>query len=150
MNFIVCFAYKPPEGSRHNDKNFLAKFENMIEFPVLEGKETHLAGDLNANYLVKADQKGIKEILRTNSLKQMMKQPTRTTSHSSSLIDIFCLNNAANVSDVIVEQSSLSNHDIIGVNRKIHTHKYKPRKLYTRDYSNYVPASLKKDLKAIN
>ena len=48
---LICFAYKPPEGSRHTDKNFLAKFEIMLEI-VLEGKETLLAGDLNVNNLI--------------------------------------------------------------------------------------------------
>ena len=79
---LICFTYKPPEGSRHFDKNFLAKFEIMLEIAILEGKETILACDLNANYLVEAHQKDIKETLRINSLKQMIKQPTRTTSQS--------------------------------------------------------------------
>ena len=132
---LICFTYKPPEGSRHVNKNFLAKFEIMLEIAILEGKETILACDLNANYRVEAHEKDIKETLRINSLKQMIKQPTRTTSQSKTLIDTFCSNKTTTISVIIVKQSSISDHDIIGINRKIHSQKYKPRKIYTRDYS---------------
>ena len=115
-----------PEGSYHIDKDFQAKFEIMIEKAVLEGKETLLVCDLNVNYLEEAHQKDIKEIFRIKSLKQMIKQLTKTTCHSKALIDIFCSNNTTTISDTIVEQSSISDHDIVGINKKIHDQKYKP------------------------
>ena len=83
------------------------------------------------------DHKEIKEILYRNKLKQLIKQPTRITETSKTLIDIICTNNERNASDTIVEPSAISDPDLIGINRKTNCQKYIPRKLFTRDHKNY-------------
>ena len=101
-----------------------------------------LTGDLNCNYLVHNDHKEIKEILYRDKLKQLIKQPTRITETSKTLIDIICTNNertacdtiVETASDTVVEPSAITNHDLMGINRKMNCQKYIPRKLFTRNY----------------
>ena len=48
-----------------------------------------------------------------------------------------CTNNKTTVYDTIVEPSAISDHDIIGLNRKMHCQKFTPRRIFTRDFSKY-------------
>ena len=135
----------------------------MIEIIVnCENKELILAGDLNCDYLLPNDHKNIKATLRLNALKQLIKQPTRITNCSKTLIDVIYSKNERTIADTIVELSAISDHDIIvepsavsdhdtvGINRKLHTQRYKPHKISTRDFSKYDPNALRRDLSTIN
>ena len=126
---LICFMYRPPDSSQYLDKKFLTYFDNMIKTVDYENKETILTGDLNCNYLVRNDHEEIKEILYRNKLKQLIKQPTRITETSKTLIDIISTNNEKTTPDTNVELSAISDHGLIGINRKIDYHKYIPQKL---------------------
>ena len=148
---LICFMYRPPDSSQYLDKKFLTYFDNMIKTVDYENKETILTGDLNCNYLVRNDHEEIKEILDRNKLKQLIKQPTRIT---ETLIDIICTNNertacdtiVETASDTVVEPSAITNHDLMGINRKMNCQKYIPRKLFTRDYKNYDENAYRREL----
>ena len=107
----------------------------MIETVNYENEETILNGDLNCNYLVRNDRKEMKEILYRNKLKQLIKQLTRITETSKTLSDIIYTNNKRTAS--IVEPSSISDHDLVVINRKMNCQKYIPREIYARDHKNY-------------
>ena len=143
---LICFLYRPPDSSRHLDKNFLTKFENVIEMMDLENKEAILAVDLNCDYLLKNDRKEIKDVLSRYKLTQLIKHPTRITKHSKSLIDIMCTNNKITVYDTIIEPSAISDHDIIGLNRKVHCQKFTPRRIFTRDFSKYDEQGFRREI----
>ena len=116
----------------------------MIETVDYENKETILTRDLNCNYLVYSYRKEIKEILYRN--KQLIKQPTRITGTSKTLIDIICSNNERTASDTIIKPSAISDHDLIGINRKMNCQKYIPQKLFTRDYKNHDENAFRREL----
>ena len=123
---LICFMYQSPDSSEYLDKNFLTYFDNMIETVDYENKEAILAGKLNCNYLVHNDHKEIKETLYRDKLKQLIKQPTRTTETSKTLIDITCTNNERTASDTIVEPSAINDHDLIGITSKINFQNISP------------------------
>ena len=77
----------------------------------------------------------------------MIKQPTRTTSHSKTLIDIFCSNNTATISDIIVEQSSIGDHDIIGLKQKDPYSEIQTAENIYKGLFKIQPTALKSDLK---
>ena len=104
----------------------------MLEVGVNENKETIIAGDLNCNYLIKNDQREIKDALRLNGFKQVIDRPTRITATSKTLIDIIATTHPNRIERSIVEANSLSDHDVTGVVRKLHCVKFKPRKIYCR------------------
>ena len=109
-----------------------------------------LAGDLNCDYSTADNHKEIKDIFKANALKQLIKQPTRITRHSKTLIDVFYSNNESKIAETIVVPSAISDHDIIGVDRQMHTQKYQPHKTISRTYSNYQPDVYKIDINSVN
>ena len=50
-------------------------------------------GDINCNFLKKSNDADIKSIRDANGLEQMVKDPTRITHESSTLIDVICTTN---------------------------------------------------------
>ena len=145
-SILICIAYKPPESSTYLDNNFATKFNEMLEVGVNENKETIIAGDLNCNYLIKNDQREIKDALRLNGFKQVIDRPTRITATSKTLIDIIATTHPNRIERSIVEANSLSDHDVTGVVRKLHCVKFKPRKIYCRDYTKFNISEFKEDL----
>ena len=143
---LICFMYRPPDSSPYLDKKFLTYFDNMIKTVDYENKETILTGDLNCNYLVRNDHEEIKEILYRKKLKQLIKQPTRITETSKTLIDIIFTINERTASDTVVEPSAITDHDLMGINRKMNCQKYIHRKLFTRDYKNYDENAYRREL----
>ena len=143
---LICFMYRSPDSSEYLDENFLTYFDNMIETVDYENKETILTGNLNCNYLVHNDHKEIKEILYRSKIEQLIKQPTIITETSKILINIICTNNERAASDTIVEPSAISDHNLIGINRKMNCQKYIARKLFTRDYKNYDENAFRREL----
>ena len=90
--FLIGFIYRPPDSSKHLPKNFNCKLESMLTNISLENKECILTGDMNCNYLVNSDHKELKSILTAFGLKQLIKDPTRVTQDSGSLIDVIYTN----------------------------------------------------------
>ena len=125
---LFCTLYKPPDSSKHLDKNFTSKLDEMITMIHHENKETIIAGDLNCNYLGQDDHKNIKDLFHINGLKQIIKQPTRVTENSSTLIDIILTTYENRIYNSIVYPNSFSDHELIGVIRKLHIQKYQPQK----------------------
>ena len=138
------FYVSTSDSFEYLDKSFLTCFDNMIETVDYENKETILTRDLNCNYLVHSYRKEIKEILYRN--KQLIKQPARITGTSKTLIDIICSDNERTASDTIIKPSAISDHDLIGINRKMNCQKYIPQKLFTRDYKNHDENAFRREL----
>ena len=101
----------------------------------LENKECILTGDMNCNYLVDSDHKELKSILTAFGFKQLIRDPTRVTHDSRSLIDVIYTNEPWNIYSVKGIPAGLSDHDLVGCIRKIHSFKYQP-KLYGKTASS--------------
>ena len=56
--------------------------------------------------------------------KQLINKPTRTTSTSTTVIDLFFTNSSENIVNSDVFTTSLSDHDMIGVVHKINNAKF--------------------------
>ena len=112
-----------------------------------ESKEIILLGDINANYLKEDDHKQLKSIIKTNGLKQLVKEPTRITDESKTLIDVVCSNAPQRISDIKIIPSTLSDHDLIGCVRKMHHIKYEPKIIKCRNYTNYNPDAFCDDIR---
>ena len=115
-----------------------------------ESKEVILLGELNVNYLKADENREIKSILKLYGFKQLIKKATRITMETATLIDIIATNNQAAISCCDVIPSSLSDHDMVGCSRKIHSFKYGPRTIVCRNYAKYDPKEMVKDVKNID
>lgn len=144
---LVSTIYKPPENSKYTDRNFNNKLENMLSMVTTENKDCIITGDLNCNYLVPRDQNVLKNVFSTNGFTQIIKQATRTTSVSKTLIDVIMVTDETKVADSIVYSNSFSDHDLIGFVFKKNTKKYNPRRISARDYKRYDKESFKTELR---
>ncbi|XP_057292275.1 uncharacterized protein LOC130614833 [Hydractinia symbiolongicarpus] len=146
-SFIVCVMYRPPDSSLHGTKNFKTCLNDFLTISSTEDKETLLLGDLNIDYNKRNDHKQLKDLFVIVGLKQLIKQFTRETESSKTIIDVIFTSHQKNVKETIVLPLGISDHDLIGVNRKINVNRYVPRRIKIRDYKNYKATRFKDDMK---
>ena len=71
----------------------------------------------------------------------------RITKESSTLLDLFATNTPKNVTLATVIPSTLSDHDLLVVVRKINVGKLPPHSIECRNFSNYDQMTFTEDLK---
>jgi len=97
--FLVCCIHRPPGSSLYKVKNFKTLFENMLSAINDIKIEAIVTGDMNINYLKRADHKDLKDIIDIAGFKQIIQCPTRVNETSSTLIDIILTNNEHKISN---------------------------------------------------
>ena len=105
----VGLIYRPPSGSVDN---FLkVTYESMESLP--PNNEIILIGDFNINY-AKNDgaSRKLKQLSKERSIKQIISEPTRSSVHGCSTIDLI-LTNPNYISHSGVLNCNLSDHDLI-------------------------------------
>ena len=148
-SILLGIIYRPPDTSKYLDKDFEAKCEDMLNMVLSEDKEVIMTGDLNCNYKKKADNKTLKEIVKMNGFEQVIKESTRVTQDTSTLIDVVLTTHSTRILKSIVANIGISDHELTGVIRRMHCVKYKPRKITYRDYSHYHTEALKSELNKV-
>ena len=134
----------PPSQS-----DFLNQFQEVLEFANAENKETLITGDFNFDFLDASSSnstKDMKRILSSFNLKQLIDKATRITKESSTLLDLFATNSPKNVALAKVIPSTLSDHDMLVVVRKITAGKIPPRPIECRNFSKYDQLTFIEDL----
>lgn len=145
---LINVTYKPPESSRHLNKNFTALFFDKITTALAENKlETLIAGDFNCNYNKVIDQREIKDMFKFNSFKQLIKSLKRTNQSSATLIDLIFTTHEQYISKSLVYGYGISDHDLTGIIRKVNCKKHEYRKHVTRNYKHFCSESYVEDLK---
>ena len=115
--YLVLFIDPAPSQS-----DFLNPFQEVLELANAENKETLITGDFNFNFLdasSSSSTKDMKRILSSFNSKQVINKATRITKDSSILLDFFATNIPKNVTLAKVIPSTLSDHGMLVVVRKI-------------------------------
>ena len=134
--------YRPPTGSRDFTDYFLENTERAS----FENNELILTGDFNYHLLLKSDDcKRFKNAFTNIGLSQLVKEPTRITQTTATLLDLFLCSHPHNASAATIP-SPLSDHNVIILIRKINGLRQKPRLINCRNYANYNPTSFQDDL----
>ena len=76
-SFVVGTVYGPPETSKYLPWNFNHIFNNNLVTVNNTNKEAILLGDINANYLDWNSCKDLKQLIKANGFKQLIRDPTR-------------------------------------------------------------------------
>ena len=118
-SILVSSAYRPPDSSKYHNRKFSEKLDNMLSTVQNENKEIIISGDLNCNYGIANDHIEIKDIVKSHGLSQIIKLPTRIARQSQTIIDVIYTNNKSVVSKTLNHTNSLSDHNVIGVTRKL-------------------------------
>ena len=138
--------YQPAKESKYLSKDFNDSLNDIITSASLKNNDIILLGDCNVNY-DKNEVCEFKNILTINGFKQLIKEKTRTTQKSSTLIDIIATTSANKIKSSFVIQTSFSDHDMVGCIRKINSFKYPEKCIKTRDFRKYDPNKLNSDIK---
>lgn len=149
-NFLITTLYKPPQSSKYLQNNFTELFNESLTLLSNESKETILLGDLNVDFLKPNDNKEIKLSLKENGFTQIIKEATRVTNESRTLIDIIATNRPATIADSTVIQSSISDHDLVACRRKLNHQKFSPKTIKCRDYKSYDPYAMNLEFDSVN
>jgi hypothetical protein len=81
--------------------------------------------------------------------KQFIKQPTRITKNTSTIIDIIA-SNKENIKRIKVIPTTFSDHDMVAGLRKLNHQKFAPREIKCRDFSKYNHYDINRDLQNAN
>ena len=94
----------------------MLKLDDMLDIAGVQGQEMIVLGDFNGNFNIKKDNmagcKQLKLTFKTHHLTQLIKEPTRVTIDSSTLLDLIASNNPRNISRSGVIALGLSDHDM--------------------------------------
>ena len=149
-SLLVGILYRPPDTSRYLNEDFEQSFDDMLGTAIAEEKETIIMGDINCNYMKDTDHKNIKNIVTGYGFKQQIKEPTRITSETRTLIDIIASTHPGNVKSPVVLGSSFSDHEVVAIIRKINCQRTKPRKIVSRNFSKYCHETFQRDLESVS
>ena len=160
----IGIFYRPPHVN-----TFLETFANELKLIDLKETEVYFLGDFNINLLVndkfvlKENQSldfrnlncplmsKYKELCQTFSLKEVIQEPTRIRSTTSSLLDHILTNAGWKISQKGVIDVGHSDHQLIYCTRKIlRTKANMHNQIRVRSLRKYTPELLIKKLKKIN
>ena len=156
--------YRPP-----NANNFLESFINDLKQTDFKKSEAYFLGDFNINlllndkFVLKVNRSvtfrnfnspfvsKYKELYQTFSLKEIIQEPTRVTSTTSSLLDHILTNAGWKISQKGVIDVGLSDHQLIYYSRKILRTKFNMHnQIRVRSLKNYTPEIFREELTKIN
>ena len=158
--FILLAWYRPPNyetnRSKYITRNIYTNRSKYITRNIGERtKETILIGDVNCNDLDLVGKNKVLEILRNiyreYQLKQLIRNPTRSTLTSQTLIDHFATNKPKLIINFGVFTIAFSDPDLIFGIRKVSSRvDQEPKIIKSRQLKNYDPVTFCRDLEKVN
>ena len=137
-SFIVGSIYKHPNSS----PECLIYLEHKFQEYSNKRKDMYVLGDINEDYL-KTNK--LKHIVTKYNLTQLIKEPTRITRNSQTLLDVIITNNSQSIlhSETTL---SIADHHAVSCIVNLKKDKMKPFKMYGRCHKNYSPEKLQTEL----
>ena len=137
--FILLAWYRPP----NYETETLTEVNTLLETLEKEQKETLLIGDVNCNDLDLVGKNKVLETLHNiyneYQLKQLIRNPTRSTLTSQTLIDQFATNKPKLIINFGVFTAGFSDHDLFGIrNIYFEYEKFHPVSTKSQKLSSYV------------
>ena len=150
-SFFVNTWYRPPDASIE----CFEWYEECIINMDLENKETILMGDFNCDWSKLSNNNAASYTVRmatlasTYQFEQMIKEPTRVTAASGTLIDLALCNKPELITMSGVDHLGISDHSLIYVCRKISIPRNEPKIIRSRQFKHYDKNSFLTELRDI-
>ena len=146
-NTLISCTYRPPNA----DVDYMNNITDTIEKAASENKDMVLMGDLNINYKIDEDlyKNHIFLLEQLFDMTQLIKDPTRVTSTSSSLIDIILTTCPSQHSGPGVYKSALSDHYLIYTELDIDYKEQSHNEVRYRDFKNFNPENFLQECKLL-
>lgn len=135
--FIVCVAYRPPDSSiLCFDTDLMATYTQALSFD----KEIILLGDLNCDLMTDNPKAAaLHSFCESVNSTQLIKDPTRVTRTSSTLVDVITVSNPDLVKKSGVVHLSISDHFAVYAVLDLKAPKWVPVPITTRSFKRYDP-----------
>ena len=143
---ILGLIYRPPSGkgdqfiARMNDTlNKIGTIYNLLQVELM------VLGDFNVNYALtqNAMRVQLNTIMCDSGLRQVIRNPTRVTNKTSSLIDLIFTNiKPILISETGVMNICISDHMPVYISRKAPRHKHPKKVVASRRYENFTKEKL--------
>ena len=136
--FLVTTVYRPPNAPFE----FFESLEKLIKAIDDENKDMYILGDLNCDMLktnndLNLPTKKNKSLYELYQLSQLIKQATRITMTTSSLIDHIVTNTQEKISDSGVIHTGISDHSLIFAIKKTSIIKKQENIIEIRNMKNF-------------
>lgn len=147
-SIMLCVAYRPeycPVSCFVDD--FMDKYSQALT----HGKNIIVAADLNCDMLKphSPEATALQDLCDSVNLTQLIKEPTRVTATSSTLIDVIMTSSTDLVERSGVLQSHISDHYLVDVLLKLKIPKPPPSYVKVRSYKNYDSQRFVSDLERV-
>ncbi len=141
---IIGALYRHPKGSA----NSFDYIENMLHTASNQSKSLYVLGDFNDNMLLqnKIGKNKIAKIIERLHLSQMIKEPTRITDNSATLIDLIITNEKSTILETEVTPSSFADHHDISCVINIKKRRDPLPTITTRTRKNYSQSAFQYEL----
>lgn len=146
--FLINCWYRPPDTTLE----LFNMYEELIKKMDSENKEVILIGDFNCDWSqvnngnAKPQTNKLFEIAKIFQFEQMIKEPTRITENSKTLIDLAFTNKPEIVINSGVVHLGISDHSLIFIQRKFSIPRKEPKIIKTRQFKYYNANAFKFDL----
>ena len=138
-SFLINTWYRPPGSTL----DLFMDYEECIAKTDNENKEVITIGDFNCDWnnlavnTISSQTKKMVDIAQTFQYEQLVKESTRITETSSTLIDLAFSNRPELIIESGVEHIGISDHSMIYVCRKVSIPRKEPKIVSTRQYKNF-------------
>ena len=140
---LIVSVYRPPNTSIELFEKIEILFQNVEN----DRKEVIIVGDLNCDLIsVSNYTKRLNDLLNVFQMTQLIKEPTRITNTSATLIDVAIVSKPKNIGRSGVLHIGISDHSLIYVRKKISFAKKDIKTVNTRNYRNYIQQNFIADL----
>ena len=131
-SFLINTWYQPPDSCLELFNDYEECVKNMDS----EGKEIVLIGDFNCDWTFERNKTNLQtskliDLANQFQLAQLIKEPTRITETTSTLIDLAFSNRPEIINSSGVEHLGISDHSLVYVCRKISSPRKQPKIINT-------------------
>ena len=146
VRYVIGSLYRPPDGTI----SFLKDLELILSHMHSEADHVMFLGDLNVN-LLNGDDKILLPLLESLGFSQIINEPTRITSSSSSLVDVICVSKDIKVSEFgVQDMDNISDHRLIHCKVDLKMYKLPAVSYFIRDYSLFSLDEFNFDANSVN
>ena len=132
---LIVVAYKPPNVTSHA---FTLDMTTLLDRATRDYSDIWVIGDLNFDLLDRTKSETLRDVCDIYGLDQLIKEPTNTTIHGSSLIDVILTTVPTKTSSSGSTNVGLSDtHNMIYTTLKLKAPRLPPTTITYRDYKHF-------------
>ena len=144
QKMLIGTVYRPPDRD-----DFYTLFPPILEQIWQTRKNLLIIGDLNSDLTPNSmNDKGrrLKTILNNYNLKNMIKDPTRVTETTKSVLDLVIVNDASKVISSGVHDICIADHKLVYLKYTLKRSKSKPKIITVKNYKRLDEKAFKNDI----